>query len=83
MHWRKINVEDIPKGTVIARYNSERNSWDKDEPAIGQLVVSKGKVYLELPYYHHDDGCYYREEVNEFITLHDFDHAVEPTPYGT
>lgn len=76
MHWRKINIEDIPEGTVIARYNC-------DEPAIGQLVVSKGKVYLELPYYHHDDGTYYREEVNEFITLHDFDHAVEPTPYGT
>lgn len=76
MHWRKINIEDIPEGTVIARYNCE-------EPVIGQLITRHGKFYCVLPYLNLDDSSYYREEVNEFITLHDFDHAVEPTPYGT
>lgn len=77
MHWRKINIEDLPKGTVISRYNGE------EEPVIGELFVSKGKIYCELPYYHHDDGCYYREEVDEFITLYDFNNAIDASPHGT
>jgi hypothetical protein len=75
MHWIKITTENVPEGTVIA-------TDFIDDPVIGQIIARKDKFYCLLPYFNPDDGCKYREEVTHFITLHDFDHAVEPFPYG-
>ncbi len=70
MKWTIINHQDIPEETVIAIYAGE-------EPVIGTLKVKNGNAYCVLPYMNTDDGSYYEEMVTHFISLHDFDHAIE------
>ncbi len=70
MKWTRITPDNIPNGTVIATDLG-------DDPVIGEIITRNGKFYCLLPYFDPDDGSHYREMVTHFITLHDFNHAID------
>ena len=70
LFYQRIDPDNPPTGTVIA-------TDFEDCPAIGVIVIRKGKASCEVPYKDHENDCFYLEPATHFITMHDFEKGVD------